>query len=402
MEEVLWLSPEPPTLYSGGAKSLYNCIKMLSRIYRVTVFCMPSNLVEITNNKENLPDNVSVNIFPRISENKQLALTMSWLQDRPYKMVKNSSIILENAYEKIIHQRDISAVFIEHSYMAQFAWKTKSPRILNMQNIESSLAYSEFSIERDWKMKALWKREERCWAKWERKIASEYEQITVISDNERQKLINIIGINEAGKISVLERGTECIPRNQKINRTIKDILFVGSMAYSPNIDAVKHFAKEIFPYISRSIVGATFTIVGSNPPKDILSLSALPGINITGFVDNLDSYYERASLFVIPMRSGGGVKMKLLEALGRGMPVVTTTLGADGIKVTHDKEVMIADENEEFAKYCIELLKDKKRADKLGISAYNFALKYHSWETTGAKLIEIIDRAKYQFKNKKN
>jgi polysaccharide biosynthesis protein PslH len=397
---LLWLAPEPPTLYSGGSISLTHCFRELANAYDIIAICLPSNLLGDIDGLAVLPDNVKVRIFKRDSENKPLALLKGWVQKVPYKMVRNNCKDIERAIKDILQQYPISAVCVEHGYMAHFAWDLKVPRILNMHNIESKLAQSEMLLEKTILMRKLWKRESECWSNWEKRMVESFDHITVITHEDETELKSNIGSYCSEKVTVLERGTECLRNEKGLKESTYNMVFVGSMAYGPNIDAAVHFSEDIFPIIRLRLPQATFTIVGGNPSVKVQSLVRIPGIKVTGFVSDVGQFYDRASLVVIPMRTGGGVKMKLLEALGRGMPIVVTPAGAAGVKVTHQKEVFIAESDSQFVQHCVELLANPGLRRSLSSNAYQFARKNHSWEATGKKLIEIIEKTIYDYEQK--
>ncbi len=146
----------------------------------------------------------------------------------------------------------------------------------------------------------------------------------------------------------------------------QEILFVGLLDFAPNTDAVIHFCREVFPLIRQAKgEGVSFRIVGFNCPESIRAFHGQDGIEVSGYVRDLDEVYTRASLVVVPLRAGGGTKLKILEAFSYGRPVVTTSIGAEGIAVTPGKELLIADTPETFAKTCLEVLDQPDLAQTL-------------------------------------
>lgn len=390
---VIWLAPEPPIPCSGGAISLARCVQELSRRYDVELLCLPSNLVAETARLADLPGSVRTRIYRRDNNSKPLALLRSWLGGAPYKVVRSRSAALADALTVCTAGRGAEAIVVEHGYMSEFVANSPLPRILNMQNVESQLAAAEASYCRSPLMRSLWRREARAWESWERRLVAEFDHVTVITEVDRQRLQAVVGPRHEGAISVLERGVDCVPRAAKAAAG-SEMLFVGSMAYGPNIDAVLWFCREVLPLVRKGRPQARFTIVGANPPPAVRDLGRSPGVSVTGFVDDVTAFYDRADIAIIPMRAGGGVKMKLLEALGRGMPVVATSAGAAGIGVTHGREVLIADTAREFARCCLDLLANATRQRELGAQALRFVRRNHSWRATGERLLAVVDAAK--------
>ena len=137
-------------------------------------------------------------------------------------------------------------------------------------------------------------------------------------------------------------------------------LFVGSMGFAPNADAVRYFCAEVWPAV-RAGLGETarFTIVGSHPPAPVRDLAARPGVAVTGVVADVAPCYEEADIAVVPLRAGGGSRIKILEAFAHGRPVIATSLGAEGLHVRHGEDIWLADGASDLAAACIRLAGDR-------------------------------------------
>lgn len=393
---LLYLSPEPPSDFSGGGISIKKCIKELEDSFKIYFLGLPLEF------NVNLPlegRDVSKEkfwIFKRDCKFRPWVLLKGWATRRPYKVTVNESRMLSCELSRLVGQIKFDVVVAEHSYMAEYAVKLPFPKVLNMHNIESALSLKEAEYSNNIAMKAIWKYEASLWQKWDKKIFSHFDRITVISQNDLELLEGVVGRERIKYVEVLERGVEIFPRDFNAVREM-EMLFVGSMAYSPNIDAVLFFVLEILPKIRRVLPQATFKIVGANPVDKVKALMAIPGVSVTGFVPDVGPYYDRAEIVVIPMRSGGGVKMKLLEALGRGMPIVTTKNGAAGVNLKPGRDAFVYDDKDDFARGCIELLNNSNLRAEIGKNAQYFARNNHSWKTTGEKLKAIIEEAKRSY-----
>ena len=147
-----------------------------------------------------------------------------------------------------------------------------------------------------------------------------------------------------------------------------EILFGGMLSYPPNQDAIIYFCEEIFQKIQKQIPEIRLTITGKGAPERIARLGTLPGVEYAGYVPSMEPYYERTSLIVCPLLNGAGTRIKILDAMAHGRPVVSTTIGAEGLGAVDGEHLLIADEPEAFAEKCVELLRDpvlwKKIADK--------------------------------------
>lgn len=177
-------------------------------------------------------------------------------------------------------------------------------------------------------------------------------------------------------------------RPNESRRVPARLLFTGNFDYLPNAQAARHLALEIFPRIRAAHPGATLQIVGRNPPRDI---QGLPGVDATGFVDDIVASYQSADIFVCPLLSGAGVKNKILEAMSVGMPIITSPLGVEGIEWIADGEhYLLADEPQAFADAVGRLLSDPALRRKLGANARNVAVTHFSWTPVVARYFQGI------------
>ena len=157
----------------------------------------------------------------------------------------------------------------------------------------------------------------------------------------------------------------------------KDILFLGGFNHTPNIDAVKYFVSEVFPIIKKKLPDIKLYVAGSNPPDEIKELAA-DDIVIVGFVDDLSPYFKAARVFVCPLRYGAGIKGKIITSMTYGLPIVTTTIGNEGICLVDGVDAAIADGPVEFANRTIELYSDAHLWQKFSSNAITFANKRYS------------------------
>jgi len=157
------------------------------------------------------------------------------------------------------------------------------------------------------------------------------------------------------------------------------LLFVGSMDYHPNEDAALQLADVVLPCIPRSShFGAQLLIVGNRPPDSVLALGSRRGITVTGAVDSVTPYYRQATLAVVPLRAGGGTRIKILEAAAHCVPVVSTPVGAEGLDVADGRELLIAHTPEEMADHCVRLWQDDGLRSRLVRNAYSWVTSKHT------------------------
>lgn len=168
-------------------------------------------------------------------------------------------------------------------------------------------------------------------------------------------------------------------------------MFLGSMDWEANIDAVEHFCREMWPAVLRAVPAARFRIVGRNPHARVLRLAS-DTIEVTGTVPSVVDYLRDAAVVVVPLRVGGGTRLKIFEAMAAGRAVVSTSIGAEGLDVSSGHDVILADEEQRFADAVIALLRDGDRRRALGVNAAASAARY-DWPAIALSFEQILRRA---------
>jgi glycosyltransferase involved in cell wall biosynthesis len=171
------------------------------------------------------------------------------------------------------------------------------------------------------------------------------------------------------------------------------LVFTGSMNYPPNRDGALWFASTVWPLILRRRPDARLLVVGRDPPEDVRALAGEEGIEVTGSVPSVMPYYERAAVVVAPVRSGGGTRLKVLEALASARPLVSTTVGCEGIEVTPGEHLLVEDDPERFADAAVALLEDRDRGRALGEAGRRLAVERYDWSALGGLLEAAFERA---------
>jgi len=170
------------------------------------------------------------------------------------------------------------------------------------------------------------------------------------------------------------------------------LVFTGTMDFRPNVDAMLWFAQEVLPLLKPHVPAVQVYIVGQRPHARLNALRADPAITITGAVDDTRPYIVAASVYIVPLRMGGGTRLKLLEALSLQAPIVSTTLGAEGFAVTNGKELLLADEAAAFARSIVELIDNRERARLLGNAGRSFAVQHYDWRSIVPRFEQVYQR----------
>jgi glycosyltransferase involved in cell wall biosynthesis len=171
-----------------------------------------------------------------------------------------------------------------------------------------------------------------------------------------------------------------------------DILFLGGFAHPPNVDAVTFLTNEIFPLIKQELPKVCLYVLGNNPPRRVLKLKS-NDIKVIGYVKDLSPYFENCRIFVSPLRYGSGFKVKILTSMSYGLPVVTTTIGAEGMGLTEGENVLIADTSQEFARKVIGLYNDKTLWNRISKNSIKYCKEHFTYKMAKMKLEEVLTEA---------
>jgi polysaccharide biosynthesis protein PslH len=235
--------------------------------------------------------------------------------------------------------------------------------------------------------------------RYEGKITRCFDHTLAVTEPDRQALLQAVaatGVRDGAKktpsITVVPIAVD-VEQIQPVKRPegSLNIVTLGTLHYPPNADGIRWFMNEVFPLIRRENPAVTLTVIGKNPPADFLQAAHQhPGrIQVTGYVPDLTPYMEKAALMVVAVRAGGGMRVRILEAFARAMPVITTTIGLEGIDARPGEDVLVADTAESFAQATISLLEDKVLQAKLAGNGRRLAETRYDWQVVLGKMDEI-------------
>jgi sugar transferase (PEP-CTERM/EpsH1 system associated) len=280
------------------------------------------------------------------------------------------------------------------------------PFLLNRPGLTARLVLDEHNaeyllqrriFEQDWQ--SGWKRRPAALYSWlqarrlttyERKALARFDRAIAVSHPDRAALESLSPTKRP--IAVIPNGIDLDEyRPDPVEEEKPDTLvFTGTMDFRPNVDAVTWFVGEVWPLILIKKPGANFFIVGRRPSPAVAALQNQPGVEVTGEVADARHFVRKSALYVVPMRMGGGVRFKVLEALAMGKAVVTTAMGADGIDLTGGEEAVVADTAADFAREVLELLDDPHRRESLARQGRRFVEKNFDWREITPRLDEVL------------
>jgi glycosyltransferase involved in cell wall biosynthesis len=286
------------------------------------------------------------------------------------------NIRLEEAYD---------AVWVSMDIMGENARRAGFDRIvLDLPDVDS-LCYSSILRQRGWylskplhygELAKIWIHEKRLPRRFWRLVVCRSEEVTFFRGSEERVHVVPNGVAEFKPTS---------PRREHSG----ELLFVGTLNYQPNVDAVQYFCRSILPLIRQQHHHARLVVVGLKPAAEVLALHNGQTIEVVGTVDDVAPFFESASIVVTPIRSGAGTRLKILEALVRGKAVVSTSKGIEGLELTDGTDLMMADSPEQFAAACMALLADADKRRSLAASGRAHALERYHWDRS----VEAAERA---------
>ena len=210
----------------------------------------------------------------------------------------------------------------------------------------------------------------------------------VCSAREQKQLRSIA---PQARIEVIENGVDAASFTPA-NEPGSSLVFVGTMDYFPNIEAAVSFARTVWPVLCRRFPRLTLAIVGANPVPEIRALSELEGVTVTGTVPDVRPYYRDAFAAIVPLRSGGGTRLKVLEAMAAGVPVISSTLGAEGLAVSPDRDILMADPGhpEEWVRFVETLFDSPDLRSRIIAAGRDLAVRRYDWEVVGRRLFRSL------------
>jgi glycosyltransferase involved in cell wall biosynthesis len=186
---------------------------------------------------------------------------------------------------------------------------------------------------------------------------------------------------------VIENGVDCTALQPLLPAPPAALLFAGVMDYPPNADAVVFFCRRILPLIRSRVPDVNLFIVGHSPPPRVVALAREPGVAVTGHVEDMRDYYARSSVAIVPLRAGGGTRLKIMESMALGRPVVSTTIGCEGLDVQDNVHLLIADDPTHFAECVVRLLLEPVLRDRISAEARLLVEQRYDWPAIGKRLI---------------
>ena len=266
------------------------------------------------------------------------------------------------------------------------------PTVLFQHNVEAMIWERHYKTEANRLKKAYLYGQWRKMYGYERKACGRFEAVVAVSENDRDLMRKEFGVDRVFDVPT-GVDTEYF-QPQGAQAVSSELVFTGSMDWMPNEDAIIYFTDEILPRIAARIPDVTLTVVGRNPTGRLAAIAeGNERVKITGRVEDIRPYVDRASAYVVPLRVGGGTRLKIYEAMAMGKPVISTAIGAEGLPVRDGREILIADDPKTFAQAVVRALTDKALAARMGQMARDVVCERFGWDHAATAFSEVCERA---------
>jgi glycosyltransferase involved in cell wall biosynthesis len=215
----------------------------------------------------------------------------------------------------------------------------------------------------------------------ERRVSREAGHIVAVSATDAEEMRRLFNVTRVSEIPTGVNLEYFRPPETRPAGTGADLVFVGSMDWLPNVDGVLYFVREVLPLIRHKRPGCTLAIVGRTPPPKISELAVQDAcVQVTGTVPDIRPYLWGSLVSIVPLRIGGGTRLKIYEAMGAKIPVVSTSVGAEGLTVNPPQDIRVGDTPQDFAEQCLELLASAEERTRVATAAWEMVNANFSWE----------------------
>ena len=408
---ILFLSQRVPYPPNKGEKlRTYHQIEhLLSKGHEISV-CTPAHSAEDIKSIEKLSSALNITVMYEKMGRALPRLILGLISSKPLSTSNFYNARLQRKLDKLIEKNCFDAIVCTSSSMAEYAFRSRAikpgstinhaPQLLmDFMDLDSD-KWKQYSASSYWPMNWVYARESKLLVKVEKKIQQTFDHCFLISQNEVDLFRETIG--PAENIHVLGNGIDTgsfYPPDKPPENTDPVFIFTGVMDYKPNVEAVLWFMKNAWHLIREKYPQARFIIAGMNPSQTIQKLAHIPGIEVTGFVDNVLPYYHQSDYFVAPFTIARGVQNKILQAFACGLPVIASSMGAEGIEYKHDENIIIAETAEDYLLAIDKLESDPSVKADITDAAIKLIHDQYSWDGKLTVLDSFLADQNFQTNN---
>ncbi len=369
---ILWVKTELlHPIDKGGRIRTYNMLRALKDEHHVTYLTLDNGAAApdaVERAREYCHELIRVPFeeAPRRSPRFWLELLGNVVSTLPYAVAKYRSPAMRNAIEQVTRENAVDVVVCDFLAPSQNVPDgLPCPTVLFQHNVEAAIWRRHADVRVNPVSKAYFREQWRRMDRFERQECRRFDRVVAVSRSDAETMERDYGLTDVADVPTGVDIDYFRPSGQTAVEP-RNLVFTGSMDWLPNEDGINWFVDDVLPLIHKRLPDATLTVVGRNPPPHVQQLAGQDTrIRVTGSVPDVRPYMERAAAFIVPLRVGGGTRLKIFEALAMERPLISTTIGAEGLPVEHGKHVMIADGADRFAQAVVEVLSDPERAAAL-------------------------------------
>jgi sugar transferase (PEP-CTERM/EpsH1 system associated) len=396
--KILLLSPWLPWPPFGGARiRILETLRYLSGRHRVTLLTTVRNAAEAKHVAalNGTCDRIITTVLSDQTQGVLRRLSLGLVCGRPLVQSFHYAPELAQQVHRLTSEDSYDIIHVEFPFLAPYlsavSPQSRAKKVLSTHNIETIRLGRELqrpSSTARW-LAIQWDR--FVFKSWEKRALTQFDGITTVCDAERAWIKWHV---PSATVEVVPNGVDSrhfypLPAERE-NQPM--LVFTGLMDYAPNIDAAIWFCKDIFPLLRRRIPELSFKIVGSRPHPTVVELRKIEGVEVTGEVADIRPYLAEALAVVVPLRSGGGTRLKILEAMAMARPVISTSLGAEGLDVTPELDILIANTPEQFVERILSILASPGGASRLGVAGRQLVVRKYAWPLCLSKLESLYGR----------
>ncbi len=388
-------SPYP--LNEGRALRTYNLLREAARSHDVRLCTYVQSEAELLGVERMREFCAEVHAIPLYLRWPRLELAADLLRD-----LWSSAPVLATKYLKpemaalIAAIADRSGADVLHLDMLHL-WELAAaapqlPVVLVEHNVESALFERRVEHAPSLPMRRFLERQLRKLRRYEIAACQSADWVATVSEADA---VLIRELAHSSRVSVVPNSVDTeFFRPSNAPRDDAHLVYVGGLSWTPNLDAIEYFSTRILPLIRERVPNVTLTVVGEIPNARVAArcLSG-SGVTLTGLVNDIRPIVSRATAFVVPLRIGGGTRLKILDALAMGKAVVSTSIGCEGLKLQHEREILVADDPERFAAQVLRVIEDPALAERLGKAGRRCVEEHYQWTAAAELMQEVYERA---------
>ncbi len=392
--KILFLSPTVPfPLTDGGRIRVFNLLKQIAQKSDVTLLALETQPTDADGVAELQQLGVQVHLVPNAPTLPRVSfgtLAKAFFKRQPITVARYDVPTYRRKLRTLLANETFDLVHYEMFHVAQFHTETDLPDVLSQQNVDSAIWRRLCSETANPFYKFAYWTQQLAFQRYECLLSPKFDAVTCTSDIDAA-----VFAQHCPKDAI-----EIIPNGVDVTHYQPDfaaeapahLIYIGSMDWYPNEDAVAFFADEVFSRIQEKVPDVAFSIVGGNPSGRVQKLAERDGVVVTGRVPEIKPYFAEATVFVVPLRIGSGTRLKILEALAMGKAIVSTSVGAEGLDLKNGEEIFIADEPEAFADAVTRLLTDTELRRKIGKNGRARVERDYDWRSIGEKLHTLYNQ----------